>query len=753
MLWSVAHPLPVEMPQAPQISVDLVLCEPSLIDETPVLGEPRSDHFKVELETVDTVDLLKPLGRPDVDGTIYIKRQEDLFEQGRPRAKVTVEPQNLRRQPGLRETRGLNVFELLLPVLMPPAATEFTDELLFPKDLYPFQRAGVKWLFDRENALLADDMGLGKTAQAITAFRALIRRSKALHALIICPKSVVLTWLRELERWAPELVTIAIQGSPDVRRMLWKAHIGKCHVLITTYDLVRQDRNLIENSQPDLVVADEVQRIKNSATSTAQAVRTIPATRRWGLTGTPIENNLDDLIAIFGFVVPGLFRGKDAVALRPSEIRERARPYVLRRKKEDALPDLPDKVVDTKWLELSEPQRQAYARAENAGKQELSTNENVTLQHVLALIQKLKQICNFEPQTGESTKLDFLVDDYLPEACADGQKALVISQYVQTLQKIRTKLTDYQPLVYTGELSSAQREKVQVDFSTKDNHRVLLLSLRAGGVGINLTRANYVVHFDRWWNPAVERQAEDRTHRIGQQKTVFVTRFICRDTIEERIEKILERKRILFRDVIDELADVNLERILSEEELFGLFGLQPRRNRASRQGSPSHQQDNNLQGGSAAPTSADEATARVIRPEEPFSNLVRLRSILRDSEEFIYWADLHFSARALEELIVTLDPAVVRVVRILSGPDNVNDRAKKDFERFRDELEQKGVTAEWRVLSGFAHDRFIITKSVCYNDPPINSLLKGSYSEILKTPNRPPFDEWWGKAAPIRGAA
>jgi hypothetical protein len=145
----------------------------------------------------------------------------------------------------------------------------------------------------------------------------------------------------------------------------------------------------------------------------------------------------------------------------------------------------------------------------------------------------------------------------------------------------------------------------------------------------------------------------------------------------------------------------------------------------------------------------EDTSARVIRPEEPFSNVVRLRSILRESEEFIDWADPHFSSRALEELIVTLDPARVRAVRILSGLQNVTDRAKRDFERFCDEVRQKGIVAEWRTLLAFAHDRFIITKDACYNVPPINSLLKGSYSEILETPNRPPFDEWWEKASPI----
>ncbi len=352
---------------------------------------------------------------------------------------------------------------------------------------------------------------------------------------------------------------------------------------------------------------------------------------------------------------------------------------------------------------------------------------------------------------GKPQSSEFLVEDYLPEACTDGQKALVISQYVQTLERIQKGIEDYEPLIYTGALSTAQRNKVLSDFDSKEHHRVLLLSLRAGGVGINLTRANYVVHFDRWWNPAVERQAEDRAHRIGQEKTVFVTRFICKDTIEERIEKILERKRSLFRDVVDELAEVDdLERVLSEEELFGLFGLEPRRYRSKEtepRATPS--KGTKAKPSSGSQSDRDTRSYRVIRPDEPFSNLVRLRKVLRETEEFIEWADLHFSARGLEGIAVTVDPAAVRAIRILSGTANVNDRARKDFERFCAELKQKGIAAEWRTLTDFAHDRFIITKNACYNVPPINSLLKGSYSEILETLNRPPFDEWWKKASPI----
>jgi len=725
---------------APMHSRDLVLTEPRALDETPVLAVPQYLHLEVGFPAWSLVDLLEPLSRPGVDGTIFVKREEEVVERGEAQTKTRVEPQKLklRLAPGGR--RGLSVFEMLLPVLMPPAASEFRDELIFPKELYPFQRAGVSWLFKHEAALLADDMGLGKTVQAITAFRALIRRSKALCALVICPKSVLANWLRELERWAPELVAVAIQGSSANRHLAWKAYTRKCHVLVSTYDTILQDEDLLRGSEFDLVVADEVQRIKNPSTKKSRAVCRLRADRRWALTGTPLENKLEDLAAIFEFISPGLLTTRDLQWLSTAAVRERVDPFILRRRKEEALPELPEKVLDTKWLELSPDQRDAYDRAEREGKLGLGSSQNATVPHVLALIQKLKQICNFDPRAGGSSKLEFIVEEYLPEACSEGQKAIVISQYVSALERIAGHVGDYGPLVYKGELSTKQRTEMEQAFESKDEHRVLLLSLKAGGVGINLRRANYVIHFDRWWNPAVERQAEDRTHRIGQQKRVFVTRLICKNTIEERIESLLERKRILFQEVVDELADIDLEHVLSEEELFGLFGLTPPRRRPSGQGAGDRV---------ATEKPAARPTALVINPDEPFSNVVSLRRVLRRCEDFVQWADLHFSARALEELVVTLDPGVVRRVAILSGPANVNEKAKRDFERFREEVSKKGIVAEWRVLPDFAHDRFIITKGACFNVPPVNSLLKGSYSEILETPNRPPFDGWWSKATPI----
>ena len=564
----------------PELSRDLVLVEPT-IEEIRGLDAPElvSLDADVVLPPFEVYNLLDPLAPAELHGTIYIKQEDESLQRGKRVIRTRVVSQTERQAATRKEPKGLDIFEMLLPILMPPAVTEFRDELLFPQELYPFQQYGVKWLFENDSALLADDMGLGKTVQAITAFRALIRRSMALQALVICPKSVLANWMRELARWAPELVAVQIQGVQTSRRIAWRAFVGKCHVIVATYETIRQDRESIRGRVFDLVVADEVQRIKNPDAAVARAVRAVSTRRQWALTGTPLENKLEDIVAVFGFVKPGLFQASEVPALSVRAVRERVRPYLLRRRKEDLRDQLklPQKVVDTKWLELTESQRRAYDRAELEGTNRLRANVDATVQHILALIQALKQICNFDPDTGESTKSEFLLEEYLPEACSDDQKALVFSQYVRTLDEVASRLGEHKPLIYKGELTTAQRTKVEEAFKSNDEHKVLLLSLRAGGVGLNLTRANYVLHFDRWWNPAVERQAEDRVHRFGQERMVFATRLICNDTIEERIEQLLERKRILFEEVVDELADVSLERVMSEEELFGLFGLTPPR--------------------------------------------------------------------------------------------------------------------------------------------------------------------------------
>ncbi len=743
--WPSVETMNVSIPplEHPKVSQDLCVFTPSYTNVPIIIDKP--DISSIDTEIISTkfeiIDLLDPFKQPAVNGTIYVKKEEKVIHRGNVSSKTRVQPMHLPQRTGLREPKGLDIFELLLPVLMPPAPTEFVTELLFPAELYPFQRAGVQWLFENDNALLADDMGLGKTVQAITAFRALIRRSMALQALVICPKSVLTNWLRELEKWAPELVAVRIHGEARNRRIQWHAFTGKCHVMVVTYDTLRQDIDAIQGRTFDLVVADEIQRAKNPNTATHRSILKIPTRRRWGLSGTPLENKLEDIMSVFGFIKPGLFQTNELNYLSSRAVRERIRPFILRRRKDEALPELPDKIIDTKYLELTGKQRDTYEMRQNEGVIRLKQTENISLINVLALIQELKQICNFDPNSGESIKIEYLLEDYLEDACSDNQKAILFSQYVKTLGKIEGHLKKYNPLLYTGQLSTAKRDQIQEQFQSRDDNKILLLSLKAGGIGLNLTRANYVLHYDRWWNPAIERQAEDRTHRIGQLQTVFVTRLICSNTIEERIEQLLEKKKMLFQEVIDELTDVQLERVFSEEELFGLFNLTPPVR--SKEGKKEIVETK------LPEEKSSSLGATVIRPEEPYSNVLKLRQLLGESEEYLWWIDPHFPSRGLEELIYSLDPSLVKDVKILSGPDNVDLRAKRDFSRFQEELNNKGINTEWKILKGFSHDRFIMSKNRCYNVPPLNSLLRGQYSEISLTPNEPPFMNWWQQAISI----
>ncbi|MFC2038981.1 DEAD/DEAH box helicase, partial [Chloroflexota bacterium] len=446
----------------------------------------------------------------------------------------------------------------------------------------------------------------------------------------------------------------------------------------------------------------------------------------------------------FSFINKGLFTNSEIPYLSPKEVRNRIAPYLLRRRKKDALPELKNMFVDTKILELTEAQQNSYDLAENEGIKRLKSNESVTLQNVLALIQALKQICNFDLHTGESTKIDFIYD-YLEEACSDKDKAIIVSQYVDTLKEINGRTGEYNPLLYTGSLSPNQRTEIERQFSDNEDNKLLLLSLKAGGVGLNLTRANYLLHFDQWWNPAVEEQASARVHRIGQMKDVFITRLICSGTIEERIDRLLEQKRILFSQVIDELADEKIERVLSEEELFGLFGLKP----PPRGKSVTKEPSISIDAQKLSDSKNGIPASSVIKPEEPYSNIVKMRQILRISEEYIYWADKHFATRALEEIIIISDPSLIREIKILSGPDNVNRRAQNEFHRFKEELNSKGINAEWRILVKFSHDRYLLSKNYCFNVPPVNSWFRNQYSEVLETKNRPPFEEWWEEGKPI----
>jgi SNF2 family DNA or RNA helicase len=449
----------------------------------------------------------------------------------------------------------------------------------WPGDLLPFQLDGVRVLRSTPEVLLADDMGLGKTIQAVAALRILFHERTIESALVVVPASLMYQWRGEIRRWAPELRVNPVRGSAQERARAWTY---EAHIFLTTYETLRSDHDPSPYAGPrrrtwGVIVLDEAQRIKNRDTGAARACKTLPRLRSWALTGTPLENSIDDLASIMEFLQPNEAGDPVAPLSVDSQLLARHRELQLRRRKLDVLSELPPKRTHSVMLDLSPDQRAAYDKAEQQGVMELrSRGETISITHVLSLITRLKQICNFCPETGESAKLDDL-KGRLETLRSEGHRALVFTQFTDDsfgVEAVARGLSQYAPLVYTGSMSQEERHRTVSHFKDDRSHGALILSLKAGGQGLNLQEASYVVHFDRWWNPASERQAEDRSHRMGQLMPVDVYTYTCSGTIEERIAKLLDDKQRLFDTVIDQVS-MDLDRVLSAEELFGLFGLRP----------------------------------------------------------------------------------------------------------------------------------------------------------------------------------
>jgi SNF2 family DNA or RNA helicase len=430
---------------------------------------------------------------------------------------------------------------------------------------------GIAFLMPRWSALLADEMGLGKTMQTILSIRLLFRSGMIRRVLLVCPKPLVANWTRELHTWAEDVPFEIISGDTESRRCSWL--VSNCPLKVVNYELLTRDADYLLNEQVafDLVVLDEAQRIKNKESKTAQVVRSIRRERSWALTGTPVENSHEDLVNIFSFVKEGHIP-PDTLA---KKLPEYTGDYILRRVKEDVMSDMPPKIVRDSYVELTQSQRESYERAEKDGVVHLNDlGETVTIQHVFELVMRLKQICNFDPLTGESAKLEQLVAD-LTEISASGRKAIVFSQWVEPLEQIAEQIAFCGPLLYHGKLAHRDRQPILDTFKRDKSKHVLLMSYGTGSVGLNLQFTNYVFLFDRWWNPAIEDQAINRAHRIGQKAPVFVSRFVVENTIEERICKVLEAKRQMFNDLIDQKGPPT-SMGLSEDDIFGLFDLKIR---------------------------------------------------------------------------------------------------------------------------------------------------------------------------------
>ncbi len=444
-----------------------------------------------------------------------------------------------------------------------------TNSLEFPFEPFPYQLAGIAFLYPRYAAILADEMGLGKTMQAISAIRLLLYAGEVRSVLLVCPKPLVTNWRREFSLWAPEVPLAIIEGERARREWQWRQ--PQAPVKIANYELLMRDRDVIVDPELhfDLVVLDEAQRIKNRSSTTSQVARAISRSRNWALTGTPIENSSEDLVGIFDFLAHGYLSS----AMKPRQMAKATRDYVLRRTKDMVLSDMPPKLFRDAELELTPEQWATYQAAEDEGVLRLEgMGEGITIQHVFELVLRLKQICNFDPVTGASSKLERLEAD-LEEVAASGQKAIIFSQWVQCLDRLKKHLHRFGTLEYHGRIPSKQRDGVIERFRNDPEKHVILMSYGAGSVGLNLQFCRYVFLFDRWWNPAIEDQAINRAHRIGVAGSVTVTRMLTQGTIEERINQVLEEKRALFDQIFSQHEGPRQNVGLTQDEIFGLFNL------------------------------------------------------------------------------------------------------------------------------------------------------------------------------------
>ena len=461
----------------------------------------------------------------------------------------------------------------LLYLLQPPLEELFAGkEVHLPFPPYPYQVKGIAFLMPRHNALLADEMGLGKTAQVIIALRLLFHAGLIRRALVVCPKPLVINWTREMRLWAEDVPYEIVGGDTRTRQAQWFG--SKSPVKLVNYELMTRDQEFVNDPKLhfDVVVLDEAQRIKNRESKTAQVARNISRDRSWAMTGTPIENRVEDLINLFAFIDPE----RIPVDTSPKLLPELTRDSILRRVKEEVAADMPPKVIRDSFVELTPTQRASYDRAERDGVVHLnSMGETVTVQHVFELVMRLKQICNFDPLTHESAKLEQILAD-MEEVAACKRKAIIFSQWVQPLEYLAEQLRSFGPLQYHGKIPQRDRQPTLDQFKSDPSKHVLLMSYGTGSVGLNLQFTNYVFLFDRWWNPAVEDQAINRAHRLGQKETVFVTRFISQNTIEERIAEVLEKKRQLFHEMISQNGPPP-SLGLTEDEIFGLFNVRHHR--------------------------------------------------------------------------------------------------------------------------------------------------------------------------------
>jgi non-specific serine/threonine protein kinase len=472
-------------------------------------------------------------------------------------------------------------------------------EIIAPDNLQailrPYQTAGYQWLNYLNDVgwggILADDMGLGKTVQALTMLQHYKTQEGKLMAIVVCPTTLIYNWENEIKKFTPELSYKIHHGSLRTRDV---AELQKANIIITTYGTLRSDIQVLLKIFFDYIVLDESQAIKNPASKVTRAACLLTAKNRVCMSGTPLQNNTFDIFAQMNFLNPGLlgsmdfFRNEFANPIdkfgeqeQKDHLRKLLYPFILRRTKEQVAKDLPEKTETILFCEMETEQRKIYDAYRNSYRDKIMgviDQQGIDKSQLTILqgLMKLRQICDSpailneeDKHPNHSIKLDELTRE-IQENIGE-HKALIFSQFLGMLALIKDKLREEGvPFEYfDGSTSINDRQKAIENFQNNDQCRVFLISLKAGGVGLNLTAADYVYIVDPWWNPAVEQQAIDRTHRIGQTKNIFAYRMICIDTIEDKILQLQERKRKLASELISD--DVNFVKALSKADVEYLF--------------------------------------------------------------------------------------------------------------------------------------------------------------------------------------
>ncbi|TYR80536.1 helicase SNF2 [Priestia megaterium] len=477
-------------------------------------------------------------------------------------------------------TKFGKAFKKLVNHLKTPEDIDWEIPHSLQASLRDYQYNGFQWFKSLSSyslgGILADDMGLGKTLQSISYLLSEKQETDKIDPfLIVVPASLIYNWKNELEKFAPELTVQTIVGSPQERKEMLKSNAD---VWITSYPTLRQDADLYQNLVFHTLILDEAQSIKNYATKTAAAVRSITAYKRFALSGTPIENSLDELWSIFQTILPGFFPSQQEFkSMKPEQVSRIVRPFILRREKKDVLKELPDKIETTHLSELTKEQKELYVGYLEKLKASLSQGDfNKNRMKILAGLTRLRQICChpslfIENYEGQSSKLEQLLET-VRNALANGKRLLIFSQFTSMLQIIREQLEAETISFFYLDGQTAAKDRVEMaNRFNQGEQEVFLISLKAGGTGLNLTGADTVILYDLWWNPAIEEQAAGRAHRIGQKNVVQVIRLISRGTIEEKIYELQQKKKELIQQVIQP-GETKLTS-LSEEELRELLGM------------------------------------------------------------------------------------------------------------------------------------------------------------------------------------